>query len=345
MGRTEQDQAFLLGVALILCNDTDEIFGGIETNNDKRGLRAIGPWTLPDTFWPWLASQGKIFALTQLTMIHWVQRIARSHSVKWNLSIQPCCCEAKNDKNTLRLRMLFNFLLFTALLAHSCQSTQHSNGKRIVGGKDAVRGKYPSYGIPTGSVLCGATLIAPDLMISAAHCKGAFTSGPSAVAIGGTKLKAEDAEEILGVAYEVTHPEYDPNTAANDVMLVKLDMPAKTEPVRVNGDPSLPIDGGKVCWTNVRVFLSLKPFLFASRFFPLVSETLSSREMFPQSFRKWKRKLFRMIYAARHMIRWTFRLIRTGCCVLGSTGVGKAHVKEILEGQYFPKAQTVPSFS
>lgn len=143
--------------------------------------------------------------------------------------------------------MRLAFVLITACLIDICVSTQHSNGsKRIVGGKDAIHGRYPAYGIPTGNTLCGATLIAPDLMISAAHCKGAFTSGASTVAIGGTKLKGQDADEILGVAYEVVHPEYDPNTAANDIMIVKLDMPATATPILVNDNPKVPLDGEKV---------------------------------------------------------------------------------------------------
>jgi secreted trypsin-like serine protease len=146
------------------------------------------------------------------------------------------------------MRCIVACLMAISLVAR-CESTQHSHisGKRIVGGKEAVKGRYAAYGIPLeGSALCGATLIAPDLMISAAHCKGAFTGGSASVAIGGTKRNLADAPEIIGVAFEVAHPDYDPATAANDVMIVKLDRASSAVPVEINDQPNLPIDGAKV---------------------------------------------------------------------------------------------------
>jgi secreted trypsin-like serine protease len=141
-------------------------------------------------------------------------------------------------------------MVSTMLQVGHGETMQHSSGghadKRIVGGKDAVKGRYPAYGIPTGSVLCGATLIAPDLMLSAAHCKGAFTEGSSTVAIGGIHLDFSDAVEVIGVMFEVAHPEYDAETAANDVMLIKLDQAASATPVVMNDQTNLPADGDKV---------------------------------------------------------------------------------------------------
>jgi secreted trypsin-like serine protease len=139
-------------------------------------------------------------------------------------------------------------LSIAIILIANCDATQHSHvdGKRIVSGKDAVPGRYAAYGIPTGSVLCGATLIAPDLMLSAAHCKGAFTSGSSSVAIGGIRLDLSDALELIGVSFEVAHPEYDPETAANDVMMVKLDRASSAAPVVMNAQSDRPLEAEKV---------------------------------------------------------------------------------------------------
>jgi hypothetical protein len=84
---------------------------------------------------------------------------------------------------------------------------------RIVGGTPASPGSFPFYAksVAGGDLLCGATLIWEDVLLSAAHCKGAFIGG---VAIGGTKLDDSDAT-ILEVESEYIHPAYDPVTQAN----------------------------------------------------------------------------------------------------------------------------------
>jgi hypothetical protein len=48
---------------------------------------------------------------------------------------------------------------------------------RIIGGTPAPEGEYPFYAFPRGMMLCGATLISPEILLTAAHCGGVWTSG------------------------------------------------------------------------------------------------------------------------------------------------------------------------
>ena len=48
---------------------------------------------------------------------------------------------------------------------------------RIIGGTPVDEGEYPFYAFPRGMMLCGATLISPQILLTAAHCGGVWTSG------------------------------------------------------------------------------------------------------------------------------------------------------------------------
>ena len=49
--------------------------------------------------------------------------------------------------------------------------------ERIIGGTPAPEGEYPFYAFPRGMMLCGATLISPEILLTAAHCGGVWTTG------------------------------------------------------------------------------------------------------------------------------------------------------------------------
>jgi hypothetical protein len=82
---------------------------------------------------------------------------------------------------------------------------------RIVGGTPAPAGAFPFYAKSLPETLCGATLIWEDILLTAAHCEGAFLNG---VAIGGTRLDDSDAT-VLPVDSELPHPNYDVLTNGN----------------------------------------------------------------------------------------------------------------------------------
>jgi trypsin len=88
---------------------------------------------------------------------------------------------------------------------------------RIVGGiQIPTAHSYPYLAHTAGSILCTASLIWPDILISAGHCGDAFADG---VFIGGILLDGSDAV-FHAVSTVLAHSNY--TGSINDVALVKL---------------------------------------------------------------------------------------------------------------------------
>ncbi|XP_075929494.1 neurotrypsin-like [Petromyzon marinus] len=138
-------------------------------------------------------------------------------------------------------------------------------GKRIVGGRRALRGSWPWQAslrlrVPGGQsrLLCGATLIGTCWALTAAHCfkrYGTNSTRAYAVRVGDHhSLVPEAAEEEMLVERVVTHPGYDAGSGSNqdDIALVQLRRPSTATPARrwpgggeVGGRPGRP-RGGRI---------------------------------------------------------------------------------------------------
>lgn len=94
---------------------------------------------------------------------------------------------------------------------------------RIVGGSEVAYGTFPYYGIPDRPS-CGCTLIHEDILVSAAHCGGSFRRQD--IHLGGIERNGNDAKETIRAVTELRHPDYDSQTLANDVMLIRLESPS-----------------------------------------------------------------------------------------------------------------------
>jgi trypsin len=103
---------------------------------------------------------------------------------------------------------------------------------RIVGGTFAQPGAYPFFVQGDG---CGGSLIADDIVLTAAHCVGAFDGqvyvGPN------QQYSTAGGAERIAVQAQLAHPSYSSRTEAYDFMLLKLARPVSNpnlKPVALN---------------------------------------------------------------------------------------------------------------
>lgn len=83
------------------------------------------------------------------------------------------------------------------------------------------------------TLLCSGVLIAPDVVLTAAHCLEIFdTEGPYEVFFG-ERLLPEPEGRFVQVSQAVRHPAYDPATHAHDAALLRLAQPVEVAPSRL----------------------------------------------------------------------------------------------------------------
>ncbi|KAH0615940.1 hypothetical protein JD844_026610 [Phrynosoma platyrhinos] len=111
----------------------------------------------------------------------------------------------------------------------------HRRQKRIIGGKNSLRGGWPwqvalrlksSHG--DGRLLCGATLISSCWVLTAAHCFKRYGNNTRnyVIRVGDYHtLVPEEYEEEIGVQEIVQHKEYTPDSSDYDIALVRLEGP------------------------------------------------------------------------------------------------------------------------
>ena len=105
-----------------------------------------------------------------------------------------------------------------------------AKSERIIGGEKAADGAWPWAAAlmnAKGEQHCGAALIAPDWLLTAAHCKA---RPGDAVLLGRKNLELDGGEEHV-VDDVLVHGEYDPGTHENDIALVKLARRSKHTPI------------------------------------------------------------------------------------------------------------------
>lgn len=135
-----------------------------------------------------------------------------------------------------------------SLLADSFASMPDESDKiemRIIGGSTSKNGRY-SYAVSLQDGIghfCGGTLIATDVVLTAAHCQG----GKYDVIIGRHDLDSNDGESIE-MDYEIPYPKYNDKTTDGDFNLVFLKKPTKERVslININSDSNSPSVGEEV---------------------------------------------------------------------------------------------------
>ncbi|XP_037373027.1 kallikrein-14 [Talpa occidentalis] len=119
-------------------------------------------------------------------------------------------------------------LLLTALQLLAAAAAQSSGDDKIIGGYTCVPHSQPWQAAllagPWQAFLCGGALLSDQWAITAAHCARPILR----VALGKHNLKRWEAtQQVLRVARQVPHPQYNSRTHDNDLMLLRLEPRAR----------------------------------------------------------------------------------------------------------------------
>jgi len=98
--------------------------------------------------------------------------------------------------------------------------------ERIVGGSQATRGEFPwIVQIKRGGHYCGGSIVNNNWIVTAAHCAVASVSGYQIVAGEHNLSQNEGSEQTRSVSSITRHPNYNSNTLANDIAVMRVNSP------------------------------------------------------------------------------------------------------------------------
>ena len=133
-----------------------------------------------------------------------------------------------------------------SLFASTTQEIDESSANtRIIGGSQTDGKRHP-YAVSIQDSIghfCGGSLIAADMILTAAHCQG----GSYDIVIGRHSLNSNSGESIP-MRKEIPHPKYNDRTTDADWMLVLLERPTQQNLpfVKLNNDKNSPRVGEEV---------------------------------------------------------------------------------------------------
>lgn len=132
---------------------------------------------------------------------------------------------------------LYTLLMLVLISFNSVSATQRI--ARIIGGRPANPNAWPwmsglvyKHDSISDGLFCGASLIAKDWILTAAHCVINKSNLSFDVFINQAQLDS-DAGERLAVNYIISHPLFDNFSLENDLALIKLASPSLIQPIQV----------------------------------------------------------------------------------------------------------------
>lgn len=127
-------------------------------------------------------------------------------------------------------------LAFAMLLA---APTASAFNLRIVGGAETTIEQFPymsalvNRGADASDTFCGASVIHPRWVMTAAHCVEGVAASSLDVLTGVDNLQRASEGERISVKRIINHPAYDTNNVSSDIALLELDAPTRAPAVSV----------------------------------------------------------------------------------------------------------------
>ncbi|XP_055411727.1 granzyme B(G,H)-like isoform X2 [Bubalus kerabau] len=169
--------------------------------------------------------------------------------------------------------------------------TPRAKAGEIIGGHEAKPHSRPymaylQYWNQDVQSRCGGFLVRQDFVLTAAHCHGSSIN----VTLGAHNIKQQErTQQVIRVRTAISHPDYNPKTFSNDIMLLKLEREAKqtsaVKPLSLPRAKARGDSGGPLVCDNVaqgivsygkRDGSTPRAFTKVSSFLPWIKKTMKS---------------------------------------------------------------------
>jgi trypsin len=137
-------------------------------------------------------------------------------------------------------------IAWTGFAANAEEPAANDFEAKVVGGQPAAEGRYPwlvgvgdaGSGDPYERRFCGGSVIAEDVVLTAAHCVDEVADPADLVVFSGSvDLESDDLVETAVADLHIAHDYNEPIDAANDWALLLLDDALDVEPIELGTDP------------------------------------------------------------------------------------------------------------